>query len=346
MAKAAMAVSIWISLVSNLVRRILRQYVATCGGTITALAIFGATLFTPSPAGANPLFCVLVPHFKDEYWLSVGFGLEQEAVRQGVELLLFEAGGYGARETQIVQLDTCVARGADAILIGAVTSDHPDLTTAVTRIAQTVPVFGLVNELHAQALSGRTGVDWQDMGHAVGAHLSQLHPAGSSAKTAVFLTGPTEAGWTGPLEKGLRAGLADSTVTITQVFRADTGIRPQLVLAERALERHPDIDFIIGSAPSIEAAIGLLAARRDGRKPQLVATYVSHTIMRGLMNGGVLAASFDNPILQGQMAIRQAVSAQLAPDQRLTPNITLLTHQDRNLGEIQISPADYFPAVQ
>lgn len=342
MANAAMAESIWISLVSNLVRRISRHYVAACAGTIAAIGMFLAGSF----AAANPLYCVLVPHFKDEYWLSVGFGLEQEAERQGVDLLFFEAGGYEARAAQVGQLDACVAQGADAILIGAVTSDHPDLMTAIARVAETVPVFGLVNEVHAEALSGRIGVDWQDMGHAIGEHLRQLHPEGSPAKSAVFLTGPAEAGWTGPLEAGLRDGLVGSSVSILEVFEADTGIRPQLALAELALERHPDVDYLIGSAPAIEAAIGLLAIRPEADKPTLLATYVSHTIIRGLMNGSVLAASFDDPILQAQMAIRQVAAMRLDPDRRLAPKVVLLTRDDENLGAVRISPADFFPAVQ
>jgi protein TorT len=343
MANAAMAESIWISLVSNLVRRISRHYVAACAGTIAAICmVFAGSLAT----AASPLYCVLVPHFKDDYWLSVGFGLEQEAERQGVDLLFFEAGGYEARAAQIGQLDACVASGADAILIGAVTSDHPDLMTAIARVAETVPVFGLVNELHADALSGRIGVDWQDMGHAIGEHLRQLHPKGSPPKTAVFLTGPAEAGWTGPLEAGLRDGLAGSSVNILEVFEADTGIRPQLALAELALERHPDADYMIGSAPAIEAAIGLLAARTDADKPTLLATYVSHTIIRGLMNGSILAASFDDPILQAQMAIRQVAALRVSADQRLAPEIVLLTRDDASLGAVRMSPADYFPAVQ
>lgn len=341
-----MAERIWISRVSNLVRRIFRHYVAACAGTITAIGVFFTGAVAPAPANATPLYCVLVPHFKDEYWLSVGFGLEQEAARRSVDLLFFEAGGYQARAAQIGQLDACAARGADAILIGAVTSDHPDLIAAISRVAQEVPVFGLVNELHADALSGRVGVDWQDMGFAIGAYLSRVHPRGSPPKTAVFLTGPAEAGWTGPLEAGLRDGLADSSVDIVEVFGADTGIRPQLALAELALDRHPETDYVIGSAPAIEAAIGLFATRPDADKPTLLATYVSHTIIRGLMNGSVLAASFDDPIQQAQMAIRQVASQRPGPDRHLAPEIVLLTRDDDDLGSVQISPANYFPAVQ
>ncbi len=301
---------------------------------------------TAATAGEKAVFCVLVPHFKDGYWLSVGYGLEQEAALNDIDLLFFEAGGYGARAAQIGQLDICVSRGVDAILIGTVTSDHPDLTEAIARVARDVPVYGLINALHSDALQGRVGVDWRDMGYVLGNHLRQLHPAGSSPKTAIFVTGPPESGWTGPLEAGLRDGLAGGAVTLQQIFGADTGLRQQLALTEHALGQYWNVDYLIGSAPAIEAAIGLLGSQERTKKPLLLATYVSHTIKRGLMNGTILAASFDDPMLQARMAIRQAASATSASKQRVGPDVVLLRKTDDDLKDIRTSPAEYFPSLQ
>lgn len=332
---------------SKLGRRIVKQYGSTCVSTIIAVGISLSILQNPLAAGAGPQFCVLVPHFKDEYWLSVGFGLEQEAERQNVRLWFREAGGYRARAAQIAQIDACVTRGVDAILIGAVTSDHPDLLDAVAQAAQNMPVFGLTNALHSDALSGRVGVDWQLMGQAVGRYLSLQYPAGSPPRTAVFLTGPNEAGWTGPLEKGLRDALAESAVEIRAVFRGDTGLRSQLNLVETALIRHPDTDFLIGDAPAMEAAFGLFAAQTISTPPVLISTYVNHSVLRGLHNGHVEAAAFDDPVQQGILAIQQAMSATPSgkTDGTIGPEIVLLTHA-QSLDLIRMSPANYFPAVQ
>lgn len=343
-----MAERIWINRVSNLVCRIVGLYWAACGGSITTIALWIALWSTAAFGGSGPLVCVLVPHFVDEYWLSVGYGLEQEAARQDIDLLFFEAGGYRARARQIQQLGSCVERGSDSILIGAVTSDHPDLIEAIAKVAETMPVFGLVNELHSQSLSARIGVDWRDMGDGIGQYLSGLHPKGTPPKTAILVSGPAESGWPAPLEAGLRAGLAESAVTIVDVSGADTGLRRQLALVETALETHPGADYLIGSAPAIEAAMGLLAASDAQSSPRLLSTYVSHTVLRGLMNGSVLAAPFDDPMLQGIMAIRQTLKpkdpADLAPS--VGPRIRLVPGADSNFEHIQISPPDYFPAIQ
>lgn len=303
---------------------------------------------TASPAPKARLFCVLVPHFKDEYWLSVSYGLEQEAARNNVDLLFYEAGGYNARAKQIEQLDQCVVRGVDAILIGAVSSNHPDLLQALKRVAHAVPVFGLVNELHSDVLSGQIGVDWREMGLALGHHLSMLHPKGTPPKTAVFISGPRGAGWTAPLEAGLREGLANSAVTIREAFSADTGLRQQLELVETALERHSSVEYLIGTAPAVEAAIGLLAVNVRQQPPKLLSTYISHTVLRSLMNGNVLAASFDDPTLQGVMAIQQAVSTSKPAGSAtwIGPEVVLLTKASQGLQKVGISPADYFPAIE
>lgn len=325
-----------------------RYYETSPAPTIAAIGLGGMIWLTAATAAPGQTVCVLVPHFKDEYWLSVGYGLEQEAEHQRLELLFYQAGGYRARVQQIGQIKTCVKQGVDAILIGAVTSDHPDLTSAVVEASRSQPVIGLVNELHSASLDARIGVDWRDMGSAVGLHLSERHPEGSQPKTAVLVSGPREAGWTGPLEEGLRSALSSSSVEILEVMGADTGLRQQLELVETALERYPDVDYLIGSAPAVEAAMGLLETSANSNSPRLYSTYISHTVLRGLMNGSVLAAPFDDPAMQGALALRQVTST--GSDQRdgklIGPGIRLLTNSSPDLVQVQVSPAEYFPDIR
>ncbi len=312
------------------------------------IALVAAGLVGAARAQEARRLCVLVPHFKDDYWLSVGYGLEREAARRNVQLRFFEAGGYRALAAQLKQLEVCAQADVDGILIGAVSSDHPDMTAAVARAARQVPVIALVNELHAEQLAGRIGVDWRDMGHEIGAFLSRQHPEGAAPKTAIFLNGPREAGWTGPLESGLRAGLENSSVDIVDVLRADTGVRAQLDLVEAAMARHADVDYVIGNAPAIEAALGVLATQDARAQPLLVSTYMTPSVLRGLINGQVRAAPFDDPVQQGVMAIRHAVSGGDAdtPDGLIGPALQLLTAGGDSLQSITFPPATYFPLIE
>lgn len=338
------------SFVSNRLRHMARSYGKPFQGAIAAvvLGLAGALVpMRPAVAAEDQTFCVLVPHFKDEYWLSVGYGLEQEAARRDIRLLIFEAGGYRSRERQIAQLQDCGDRQVDAILLGAVTSDHPDLLAAIAQVSRDVPVFGLVNELHAPELRAMIGVDWMDMGLVLGRFLAARHPGGAAPKTAVLISGPPESGWIAPLEKGLRHGLDGSALHLTAVFGADTGLRQQLTLVEEAFGQFPDVDYLIGSAPAVEAAIGVLERTAPATRPLLVSTYISHTIKRGLMNGQVLATPFDNPMEQGRVAIQMADDKLLhRAGGFIGPQVVLLTRNAAEMGQARLSPSDYFPAIE
>ncbi|WP_424943873.1 TMAO reductase system periplasmic protein TorT [Aliiroseovarius crassostreae] len=289
---------------------------------------------------SNRSICVVVPHFKDEYWLSVGYGLIKEAAKTETRLIMFESGGYHALTRQISLLQTCVERKADAILLGAVSADDPVLLAAVGRTARHVPVVGLVNELHATQLSGAVGVDWSDMGAEIGRYLTRLHPKGSDPVNAALVTGPAQSGWSPLLEAGLENALQGSSVTIRHIGRSDTGLREQLTQVEDTLRDVPDLDILIGSAPAIEGAMGL-AANSDRPAPQFVSTYISHSVRRGLQGGSVVAAAFDDPVVQGRMGVQMALKAQrgVFSTEVRGPDIVLLEAARITEQRVELSPA-------
>jgi len=67
--------------------------------------------------------CALYPHLKDSYWLSVNYGMVDEARKQKLNLRVLESGGYPNHERQKEQLSLCVRWGADAIILGTVAPD-------------------------------------------------------------------------------------------------------------------------------------------------------------------------------------------------------------------------------
>ena len=60
---------------------------------------------------------------KDAYWLGVDYGVVDEAKRLGVSAQIVEAGGYTNLAKQISQIEDCVSRGANAVVIGAISAD-------------------------------------------------------------------------------------------------------------------------------------------------------------------------------------------------------------------------------
>ncbi len=253
--------------------------------------------------------CAIVPHVKDEYWLSVGYGMVEEARRLGVALRISETGGYRSADQQAARIDGCRAEAADAIILGSVSYDAPQIAAAIDRAVPQTPVIAAINDVGFRNIAAKVGVSWRDMGLSIGAFLARRHPAGSGRVRAVVATGPKVAGWVGFLSSGLHEALARSDVEIVEESGADTDAREQLLLVEDLLARHPDVDYLIGSAPAIEAAIALERIRARRGRPRLIASYYTQAIRRGLLRGRIEAAPFDDPRLQGRLAVEQAVRA-------------------------------------
>lgn len=264
--------------------------------------------YTPLDHAAKPWrFCVLYPHLKDAYWLSVNYGMVEEARRLGVAFDVFEAGGYPNLARQIEQLKGCASEEFDAVIVGTVS--YAGLTAEVERIARLKPVIAAVNDIDDSGITAKASVPWTEMGAAAGRFLAQRHPRGSPPVTVAWFPGPQGAGWVCFVEAGFRAALADSSAQIVMTRFGDTGTEEQVLLVEEVLDAMPDIDYLVGSGPMAEAAVPILRARGLESEVEVVSTYLSHAVYRGVVRGRILAAPTDSPVLQGRLSIEMAVRA-------------------------------------
>jgi len=82
----------------------------------------GRMAYRPLSATTRPWrLCVAYPHMKDAYWLSVNFGMVDQARRLGVGFNLVEAGGYPNLKRQLEQVEQCTRQELDALIVGTVT---------------------------------------------------------------------------------------------------------------------------------------------------------------------------------------------------------------------------------
>lgn len=270
------------------------------GGVPTAIS------YRPLERASKPWqICASYPHLKDAYWLSVNYGMVQEAERLKVRLDVVEAGGYPNLERQRQQILDCVAAGAEVLILGAVS--YEALSDTVEEIAQSVPVVAAVNDIDPRGITAKAGVSWTEMGRAIGAYFADLHPKGSAPVKLAWFPGPQGAGWVVFVESGFKAALAESSAEIVVTKWGDTGTEIQHLLIEEALEEQQDIDYIVGSAVTAEAAISVLRARGLTDRIGVLADYFTHGVYRGIKRGKVIAAPTDSPVLQGRLAIDQAV---------------------------------------
>ncbi len=252
--------------------------------------------------------CTVYPHLKDSYWLAVNFGMVEEARALGLGLRVLEAGGYGHLEYQRERVASCISDEAtDALLVGSVS--FAGLNDLLGPFLARRPVLALVNDIDPGVISGKVGVPWYQLGWKVGRWLAERHPAGSAAVEIAWLPGPQDAGWVSFIDRGFREGLAGSAANIVAVRSGDTGRTIQRRLVEEVLDAHPEIDYLVGNAPMAEVAIAEL--RRRGLEDQvaIVSSYVTPGVYNGLLRGRILVSVCDFPVLQGRMAVRQALRA-------------------------------------
>jgi protein TorT len=117
----------------------------------------------------------------------------------------------------------------------------------------------------------------------------------------------------------MRTGWASSTAASARASQAarcvvaerhgDTGRAIQRRLVEAVLDEQPQLDYLVGNAPMAEAAIAEL--RRRGREgaTAIVSSYLTPAVHGGILRGRILAAVTDFPVLQGRLAVRQALRA-------------------------------------
>jgi protein TorT len=249
--------------------------------------------------------CVSFPHMKDAYWLGVNYGVASEAERQGVKMQLVEAGGYTELNKQISQIEDCVAAGADAVVIGAISFDGLNNLVGEIR-SKDIPVIDVINGMSSPELSAKSLVSFGEMGGKAGEFLAQKHPTGDNVKVAWF-PGPAGAGWVEAGNAGFIEAIQGSGVDVVDTKYGDTGKEAQSALVEDALETHPDLDYIAGTAVTAEAAIPILRARGLEGKVKVVSYYFTPGVDQGIARGQVLAAPTDSTVIQGRIAIDQAV---------------------------------------
>ena len=119
-----------------------------------------------------------------------------------------------------------------------------------------------------------------------------------------------------------------------------------MLLIEDVLEERPDIDYIVGSAVTADAAVSILRARGLTGQIKVVADYFTHPVYRGIKRGRILAAPTDFPVLQGRLAIDQAIrilEGKLTV-QHAGPAIEMVTPENVDVIGPKASLAPFWPA--
>jgi periplasmic protein TorT len=263
--------------------------------------------YVPLEKAAQPWkLCVSFPHMKDDYWLAVDYGVVAEAERLGVSLQVLEAGGYTELATQISQIEDCVEGGAQAVIIGAISLDG--LNNLVTELkGRNIPVIDVINGISSPDLAAKSLVSFGEMGQKAGEYLVGLHPAGGDPVKVAWFPGPAGAGWVEAGNVGFTEAVKAGAIEVVDTKYGDTGKEAQLELLEDALQTHPDIDYIVGTAVTAEAATQLVRDMGLEDQVKILSYYFTPGVFEGIQRGRILAAPTDSAVIQGRIAVDQAV---------------------------------------
>lgn len=290
--------------------------------------------------------CVSFPHMKDAYWLGVDYGVTQEARRQGIALKVFEAGGYDQLKHQIAQIESCVAAGAQAVVIGAISGDGLNGLIG-TLNAKHIPVIDVINGIYSQNLTAKSLVSFYGMGQTAGAYLAKSNPVNNRMKVGWF-PGPLGAAWAEAAHSGFMAAIAQSGLDVLPPQHGDTGLEAQTKLIEATLAAHPDVAYLVGTAVTAEAAVAVLRKHKLERRVKVLAFYLTPGVYAGIKSGQIVAAPADSMVIQGRVAIDQAVRAleKQSLSRHVGPKIFMVDSQ--SIGQVKLDdilPPPSFKAV-
>jgi len=249
--------------------------------------------------------CASLPTMKDPYWKAADYGLVSHAERLGVALTILDAGGYDNLSKQISDLEDCVASGADAILVAAISGEG--VKSKVDQIvADGLPVIESVNRIASPNVTARSTLDFKRLGIAAAEHLKSQ--AGGKPLRVAWFPGPEGAGWAVRSDEGFKQALEGSNVEIIATKWGDTGRDVQLGLIEDTLQAESSIDWIVGVAPAAEAAVGAI---KDAGRPEIkiASVYQTDTVASAINSGDIAYSGNDNVVWMAAIALDLGVRA-------------------------------------
>mgnify|MGYP003914265837 CR=1 FL=1 len=253
--------------------------------------------------------CVSFPHVKDSFWLAVDYGVAEESERLGIEMELFEAGGFNNLDIQIQQIRDCVANNADGVVIGAISTDGLNPLVAELK-KKNIPVIDLVNGMSSPDITAKSSYSHKDMGYMVGDFIARAQKeAGNTEPVNVaWLPGPKGAGWVDYSNEGFEVAVKENpNINVRTVQYGDTGKRVQRKLLKEVLAKDLDLDYIAGTAVTAEVAIPMLRKKKLDKNVKLVTQYFNPGVYVGIKRGKIAAAVSLSSVIQGRIAIDQIV---------------------------------------
>ncbi len=266
-------------------------------------------VYTPLPASEVTKkwdICVLFPHTKDPYYIAMTYGAVKEAEAKGLSMTVSAAGGYTELAQQISQLEDCITRGADGVMMVAISATG--LNRTIARAAEAgIPIVLTGGDVDSTDIAAKALGQYVDAGRLVGEYLNGIAPPGSETVKVLWMAGPEGPRWARDAADGFSAAVeGNDSVEVVKMIWGDSGKATQIPLIEDALQAYPDIDYIGGIAPAIEGAVQVLK-EKNREDIKLLSFYITPETEKAVRSGEVMGVVTDFTAAQARVSIDQLV---------------------------------------
>jgi protein TorT len=290
--------------------------------------------------------CVLMPTLTDSVFIGINYAFVQEAKRLGLEMTIFDAGGFENLTKQISQYDNCVALGADAILFQAISEE------GLIRKVQEGKAEGIaqiaVDNMVSPKMPYDAGVfpDNYAQAEASAKFLADRFKNESGTVGILDFPGPQAANWAAVSAKGHQDALKGTNVKILATIWGNTTKNEQQRLVEDALHTYPDARAIIGNAVMNEVAPNAIKESGHASIP-VVGDYLNTGSLPLVRSGDITAAPLQGSVATTVIGVDQAVRVlqKMPYDKRLTAMPIMLTKDKIDAYDMsgEFGPADWKP---
>lgn len=286
------------------------------------------------------------PDLSSSFWVSMTYGVEDEARKLGVTLVKLNAGGDANVSTQISQIQDLTERKVDAMVVGA-TNGEAVRSVVEHAIGTGIPVVGLSSLPASNKLAATVGANHYEMGRLQAQCLGDA--MGGKGEVAMISQQQGQS-WADRRRQGFLDTLKASYPNIKVVAESRNAVtrNDAINLVDNWLQRFPDLGGIYNAVDDSAAGalIAVKGAQRRGRV-KISASNLSQTAQQMIKSGDLVCTSAQQIVTQGREALRQAVAAAgHKPVQRdiQAPSIMI---SSQNLATVDLSllsaPASYRP---
>ncbi|GAA6135827.1 TMAO reductase system periplasmic protein TorT [Oceaniserpentilla sp. 4NH20-0058] len=236
--------------------------------------------------------------------MVVNFALIEEAKRLGVRMRINEAGGYDHIEIQREQVKQCMASGADGLILSA--TDASGLNDLIELYTQKgIPVIDLINGVTSKQITARAAVKYFDNAYLTGNYLKRR--VAGLKKNVLWLPGPKGPSWSRSADDGFKQSIMNSSLTVVETLWGDTGKEKQSELILQALSYYKNIDYIVGTSVSSDAAVGIIKKMSLEKPIEVLSYYYDPTVHRNISRGYIVAGGSDQQATQAKIAVDMLV---------------------------------------